>query len=903
MNPHRLLNFKRFLLGTTFGVLPLLTSPAAWSQLATRQLLHDHVPEAVRRFHLQPAGRLPATNQLSLLIGLPLRNRAALDELLKQIYDPVSPHFRHYVSSEDFAAQFGPAESDYAAVTAFARSAGLTVTGTMPDRTMLEVSGTVAQIERTFHVTMRLYPHPRENRNFFAPDVEPSMDLAVPISHISGLDNFVVPHPAGLKAKPLNRAIKVRPNSGSSPGGLLMGNDFRAAYVPGVSLTGSNQIVGLFELDGYFPGDITSYETIAGLPNVPLTNELFSTSGAAGGNNSEVALDIEQAISMAPGLSRVIIYEGPSPTTVTTIANMLQAMYNDNLAKQISSSWDIGDNANFETMYVKLASHGQSYFQSSGDDGAYYPGIPGSADSSNVTIVGGTTLSTLGPGGPYSAEVVWNEYSNGEGAGGSGGGVSLTSIPIPSWQAGVATTTNLGSSTLRNVPDVAMNADNVFAVADNGQQETLVGTSAAAPLWAGFTALVNQYAVANGKPTVGFVNPAIYAIGKSPFYLAAFNDITNGNNTNTTVPNKYPAVPGYDLCTGWGSPAGQNFLTALATPDTLGILPGTGFTANGPVGGPFNTSAEIFTLTNSGVSSLNWSVVTPSWLTASPGSGTLVSHGATMVAVGISSAGSNSIPAVYATNVVFSNVTSHIAQFRAVTLELETSLVQNGGFETGDFSFWNFVGDVTSQGFLANGVVSSNTFDDGSGTNWVHSGEFGAIFDEPGKLAFISQPLATVPGQSYLLSFWLNNLGGATPNQMVVNWITNSTGTNTLFNQVNVGAINNWTNFQYIVTAGSGISTLQFGFRNDNFYFGLDDISLTPIPAPSFRAVATTNGNIRFTWNSLAGLPYQVQFSTNLNLTAWNNLGGPVTANSFTTTASNATSSSKQRFYRIDWAH
>src|SRR5208282_329712 len=146
--------------------------------------------------------------------------------------------------------------------------------------------------------------------------------------------------------------------------------------------------------------------------------------------------------------------------------------------------------------------------------------------------------------------------------------------------------TNQGSTTMRNIPDVALTADNIYVLANNGQPDTGVGgTSCAAPLWASFTALANQQAAALGKPPVGFLNPAIYAIGNSPNYAADFHDITNGNNFSAGSPTKYSAVPGYDLCTGWGTPAGQNLINALVSPDTLGIVPASGFVANGPAGG------------------------------------------------------------------------------------------------------------------------------------------------------------------------------------------------------------------------------------------------------------------------------------------------------------------------------
>jgi len=113
---------------------------------------------------------------------------------------------------------------------------------------------------------------------------------------------------------------------------------------------------------------------------------------------------------------------------------------------------------------------------------------------------------------------------------------------------------NNGSATRRNLPDVAMVADNMYVVVNSGQQEMLGGTSFSSPLWAAFMALVNQKAAAQGKQPVGFLNPILYAIGKSASYSTSFHDIVSGNNTNSSNPTKYFAIPGYDLCTGWGSP-------------------------------------------------------------------------------------------------------------------------------------------------------------------------------------------------------------------------------------------------------------------------------------------------------------------------------------------------------------
>ena len=224
---------------------------------------------------LQPLERLAATNRLNLAIGLPGRNPEALTRLLGQLYDPASTNFHQFLTTEQFTESFGPSEQDYQAVIAFANAHGLTVTATYPNRMILDVSASVVEIEAAFHVALGVYQHPTENRTFYAPDVEPSLDLAVPVLHISGLDNYSLPRPR-FKATPLAEGQLAAPQTtGSGPGGTYMGNDFRAAYVPGSPFAGAGQTVGLLEFDGYNASDITYYETKAGLPSVTLSNVLL----------------------------------------------------------------------------------------------------------------------------------------------------------------------------------------------------------------------------------------------------------------------------------------------------------------------------------------------------------------------------------------------------------------------------------------------------------------------------------------------------------------------------------------------------------------------------------------------------------------------------------------------------
>lgn len=548
------------------AALSLLLLPAfAAAQMKT---LHDHVPSAISRFNLQPVGQLPPDTNLTLAISLPLQNQPALDALLSQIYDPGSTNYHRYLKPGEFAQRFGPTAEDYQKVIDFAQNHGMTVVCAYSNRMLLDVSGKVSDIQNAFGVTLRTYHHPTESRDFYAPDTDPTVSADLPVFHITGLDNYFIPHPMLLKKEVLNGSsssysFDAKPDLGSGPGGTYMGKDFRAAYAPGVALNGAGQKVALFELDGYYTSDILSYELQAGLPSLTLTN--ISVDGGVPtpsvNGDVEVSLDIEMDISMATNAPEILVYEAPNGFQNSPV-DELNRIASDDLADQISSSWGIGDNPSYDVYYMQMALQGQSFFQASGDDDAYYSGILEWADDTNITLVGGTTLSTTGPVGSWSSETVWNEYSEG-GSGGSGGGTNFNGIPIPAWQQGISMIANQGSTTLRNVPDVALTADNIYVVADNGQELAVGGTSCAAPLWAAYTALINQQAIANNEPTVGFLNPAIYAIGKGTNYQNCFHDITTGNNTNLVVGNKYFAVPGYDLCTGWGTPNGSNLINAL----------------------------------------------------------------------------------------------------------------------------------------------------------------------------------------------------------------------------------------------------------------------------------------------------------------------------------------------------
>jgi len=298
---------------------------------------------------------------------------------------------------------------------------------------------------------------------------------------------------------------------------------------------------------------------------------------------------------MAPGISSVYVYEAPNGSSWDSI---LDRIATDNVCKQISCSWiGGGPDSTAEGIFQQMAAQGQSFFTASGDSDADTGSIQFPADSPSITVVGGTTLTSTGAGGSYTSETVWNW---GDGTG-SSGGIS-TYYSIPTWQQGISMTANMGSTTMRNVPDVAMTADNIYVAYNNGGGGIFGGTSCAAPLWAAFTALVNQQSVSNTGSTVGFINPAVYAVGQGTGYASDFHDTTVGNNFSSSSPAKFPAETGYDLCTGWGTPNGTTLINALAGPPAPSIT-------NGPPPSPAGLGiAYSFSFTSAGQPSPTFSL-------------------------------------------------------------------------------------------------------------------------------------------------------------------------------------------------------------------------------------------------------------------------------------------------------
>ncbi len=587
------------------GLVAILGTLASFSGAAQgRVALMGHVLRQIQ--DAVKLERAPADEsvQLSLVVRL---DQNLLDETLDQLYGRNAPVQKHYLSSSEFAQKFGLADKR-AQLKNFALANGLTVDAAdnQPESMVVKVSGGASAVEKAFSIRLNHYRGPY-GQVFRANETEPMIPAALEshLGAILGFSNITgVAHPHFMKS-----TVNFKPGSlprvasgasfpstfTGSLGPFLVPQDIRSVYgLTQVALNGSGQEIALFELDGFNPADVTAFETIF---NLPLVNATFigvdGTTNLCGGQSCsgptpsegqvEVSLDIDMVLALASAISHIYVYDGPN--TDQGILDTYNKIATDNISKVVSTSWGLDEadsnvNPSFipseSQIFQRMATQGQSVFAASGDCGAYDTRdfntgacittngfhVDDPASQPYVTGVGGTTLT-----GNLSSftETTWNEFSISAGAG--GGGVS-TILPIPSYQIGVAGT---ASQQFRNVPDVALNADPVsgYIICVANTFPAIGGTSAAAPLWAALTVLINQQRAAAGKGGLGFANPTLYQLGTSTSAATVFNDIATGNNA---VSGHFNAGPGYDNATGWGSFKGSSMIDAASQALSLTIL-------------------------------------------------------------------------------------------------------------------------------------------------------------------------------------------------------------------------------------------------------------------------------------------------------------------------------------------
>ncbi|HET9921683.1 MAG TPA: protease pro-enzyme activation domain-containing protein [Ktedonobacteraceae bacterium] len=548
--------------------------------------------------HSTLLGAANSQQQLNLSVGLQMRNQQELETLLSNMYNPRSSMYHHFLTPQQFNDEFSPTAAQQQQVIAFLRASGFTVSSVSSNSLLIDASATVAQAEAAFQVRINNY---RSGANtFFANANAPTIpaSLSSLVLSIGGLDNSTQWKPllqaSGVRHqktafKPLTVRTPHATPSGFGPPDLLGAYDGNALHQANVM--GDNQTVAVFELDGYPSSDITAYLQQYNLGTPSISNVLVDGfDGSAGAGAIEVDLDIEVVAAMAPHANQ-IVYEGPN--TTQGVNDTYNKIVTDNKAQVMTVSWgecEVQSGASelqtLDGIFKQGAAQGIAMYAAAGDSGAYdcndtNLGVDSPADDPYITGVGGTNLQLNN--GAYGSESVWSNPSDTqrspEGSGG-GGGLSNT-FKLPSWQTGPGVQ-NQYSNGNREVPDVSADADPASgyavyctAVASGCSSSGWIvvgGTSAAAPLWAGSTALINQYLQQQGKSRMGFANPALYGLENAQQQYTPFHDVTSGTNLY------YPATAGYDQASGWGSPDIFNIARDLA-----------GITGGGPTPTPSPT--------------------------------------------------------------------------------------------------------------------------------------------------------------------------------------------------------------------------------------------------------------------------------------------------------------------------
>ena len=597
-----------------FSVAVMARANAAQNQ---RVALSGQIAPLVSQAQL--VGTADAQQQLQLSVGLQLHNQQDLQALLSDLYNPHSSLYHHFLSPQQFSSEFAPTPGQQQQVASYLRSQGLTVTSIAPNGLLIDATATVAQAEAAFQVAINNYK--AGSHAFFANANAPTIpaSLSSLITSIGGLNNAVKWKPLlqGKTTTPVRtgqharRARRAAQQTGYGPSDLTGAYDETPLQSAGIN--GSNQTVAIFELDGYQSSDITQYLQNYSLGSINLSNVLVDGSnGSAGAGAIEAELDIEVVAAMAPKASQ-LIYEGPNSTQ--GVNDTYNKIVTDDKAQVMTSSWGeceaqtgAAELQTLDGIFQQGAAEGISMFAAAGDSGAYDCGdtslaVDSPAGDPYITGVGGTNLQESN--GVYGSESVWSNPSDTqqspEGAGG-GGGLSNT-FKQPSWQTGPGVQ-NQYSNGNREVPDVTADADpntgyavyctvSAAGCSSSGWIE-VGGTSAASPLWAGSTAVVNQYLQQQGKSRVGFYNPTLYQLAATAQQHTPFHDITSGNNLY------YPATTGYDEASGLGSPDIYNIAQDLAagttppptpTPGPSPTPSPTATTTSTPTPAPTNTPA------------------------------------------------------------------------------------------------------------------------------------------------------------------------------------------------------------------------------------------------------------------------------------------------------------------------
>lgn len=573
----------------------------------------------------QTVGAAPAAQQLHLYVALEPRDPAGLERFATDVATPGSPLYGQYLNVPQFAQRFGATGAQVATVRSALAARGLDAGPAGANNLSLPVTATVGEAEAAFGFAIDRV-RTASGRVAYANDRAPAISPAAApfVQGVIGLNDLNRPHRHDAGAEPEGGAASGSPprsaagpvaaaveTGGPQPcqealtvqeelGGYTA-DQIAAAYqfddLYKAGNFGAGQTVALLELEPLFKEDVDAYQSCYGT-DVDVTKVDIAGGPEPLGEDGEAALDVEQLIGLAPGVS-IRVYQGPNAGSA--MVQILAEYVQENVAKVMSSSWgscekitERSEMAGFNTLLQEGAAQGQSFFVAAGDYGSTdcYDETKDHDEQLNVdypgsdpwaTDVGGTRLEA--PTASPPNEYLWNDMPDW----GAGGGGRSEQFQMPAYQLGAAAglgvigplssgeTCVLSAGYCRQVPDVSAQASDVahqtgYIIHAEKAWERNGGTSAAAPLWAAVATLVNASPACAGH-TIGFANPALYAVAGAD-YAANFQDVTTSKPGGMTSTDRYqagepfPAGPGYDMASGLGTPVVPGLaasLCALAT--------------------------------------------------------------------------------------------------------------------------------------------------------------------------------------------------------------------------------------------------------------------------------------------------------------------------------------------------
>ncbi|RQY49127.1 peptidase S53 propeptide [Burkholderia stagnalis] len=514
----------------------------------------------------RPAGPVDPSTIASVTVRI--RSAGVPDDLVQKAYELATTRLesRNYLTHEELANQYGATKEDLDKIEDFAQQHDLTVVHRSAAERTIVLNGKLGDLLGAFHADVQMYHHAAGTYRGRRGEISLPQELSDIVTGVFGLDT-----------RPKHRAPyrqKSPTQSGPGNGNGVAATEFAKRYNFPQQFDGTGQTIAIIELGGGFRrSDLKAFFNEIGVPMPQVSSVSVDHAGnhpsTPGSADGEVMLDIEVAGAVAPK-AKYVVYFAPNIGDQGFL-DAISAAIHDTERKPdvISISWggpEVSTDRQgldaYHELFAAAASLGITVCAASGDHGTadldaqhWDSKIHVDHPSSDDLVLGcGGTQITDGK------DVVWNDKTpfdvNVRGGGGwaSGGGVSAA-FPVPSYQtkAQIKPVSIDTGNTGRGVPDIAMNATNYFTRVDTAELPS-GGTSAVAPLTAALIAQLNQ---GTGK-NVGFLNPFLYENASS-----IFNDVTLGTNAIKNTVKGYEAVPGWDACTGLGTPDGTAILNRL----------------------------------------------------------------------------------------------------------------------------------------------------------------------------------------------------------------------------------------------------------------------------------------------------------------------------------------------------